>query len=1398
MSFINSLTGNQPKIKFYEADTMSANDAKKYALKMGITDSLRGIQQIYGNITNNEELLEKLKEKDSKLKNIFENKTYGDEAKKYYYGAAILGDPVGYVPILGVAKKAKTLSQATTYGAGLGSAYSALAYVGEGESRGFNAVAGATVGGVLGLGGTAIVRGIQKAMKQKPSFASLADRQGDNILQGAARTRAGKNVSNAETDELVELAIKEIQNEKPDNVLGEGIESFYKSIGGDKVWDVAVKNWGTGFAGAAGAVGGYNAFDDPESTETQKIVAGLLIMLGGGAAAKGLGKLSYKDKSLSEIIQSGIVDNYGLPKGYKELKKATFGDVNLLGQQFAKSVREINTLKKEERQTIYKLMTGELDDIPELTNFSNEARNVITKTGQEMVDAGLLSAEVFQRNVNTYIHQSYTKHVMKAGGNPEVYKASRSLKIIGDQLKRRGQKNDKIITKKAYDATLKSKNKNFGKYKDYDVDDITTVVSTKSFNNLSEKLKRKKTFRLEDYKLNKTVTDVRDWEVEKTLGQQTYLKSKTKIQLRRDYTPQEKKDLGLIEDAAFAIAETGRLMTNDLAVYKLYNNIAKNKKYSLDIDEFDAAIDKKTINIDDWIEVPTDKINKLPIPKFGNLSGKFVPREIYDDLVKVQTSKDSGGAVLDNYLAINRVWKKSKTAWNPVVHVNNTVSNVMLYDLAGASYKFMPRGFKELRKGIEGDESATLYNLAKANGVFDSDILSRELTDQTKDTLDKTLKNLADESRPEIINAQKYSLDTFKDLSKKGYEMSFGKLDNLYQLEDQAFRMGLFMDRLSKGMNVADAAADAKKWFIDYDINAPVIDFMRRFPTPFISYTYRAVPLLAESAVRRPWKYAKWAGLAYSLNEVGKGKVPFSEYVSDDPDYGRFKKEIGDEAAERVMMRENMKNKLFGLPFMPSTVIKTPFASGRDKEVPLYIDVRRFIPGGDVFAVGDKGIGIPIPFSDKSINVPEVIAPNFGAPGEVLIPLLTGVDPFTLQKIKGLGLGNDEKVKLQHIISRLTPNIPTTAFTAPLFGTKSKAVKYDPFSGTFGSVKILKALRQIEDGKESRYGTDFTPMEAILSTFGFKLQPVEFSKLVGTKRIEFSKIYSSARQSFYKISKDYREGNISKEDAEEKINNLYKILSRAQIKADSYQKQIEEQRQTKFKGGEVDDVPYTKDEPEDRVNPITGEPYSVTSSVKNPTDIEMDRLGFAEGTKVNSNDEFNLDRYVQHLKDREGTLPYIYLDTRNLPTGGTGHLMLKNELKNYNIKEYKDIKIDENTTRKVAHDNSGNPIVLPSNTTDEWLRNDAQISIEAAQKQAQEYDVSSGRFVEALGSVNFQLGQNWQKKFDKADKALKAKNYDEAIKQVSTGKKEGSVSLWKKQTRNRVEDFVNAINKLKE
>ena len=44
---------------------------------------------------------------------------------------------------------------------------------------------------------------------------------------------------------------------------------------------------------------------------------------------------------------------------------------------------------------------------------------------------------------------------------------------------------------------------------------------------------------------------------------------------------------------------------------------------------------------------------------------------------------------------------------------------------------------------------------------------------------------------------------------------------------------------------------------------------MRNTITPFLAYTYRIIPILAETAIVRPWKYAKYAALGYGLNKMG-------------------------------------------------------------------------------------------------------------------------------------------------------------------------------------------------------------------------------------------------------------------------------------------------------------------------------------------------------------------------------------------------------------------------------------------------------------------------------------------------------------------------------------------------
>ena len=1197
------------------------DDALRYAMKMGMSDSIRGIQQMYGNITNDEELLESLKSKDEKLKRILEHPKYGSDALKYYLGSAVALDPVGWIPFVGWGKKADTLGKATRYGAGMGGAYGGVAYVGEGESRLYNTVASATLGGTLGYGAAKVGKAVSKYLgKEEANFApSITDREQKNLEDRALLSRMDKTPTQEEMDEAINKTINSLRDEKPSEMMP-SIKSFYQENGGNKLWDIAVQNWGTGLVGAAAGLGGYNAFDDPESTEAQKITAGLILMLGGGLATKAVGKFAINDEdTISTLMSKGIVDNYGLPKQYTELVKKSFGDVNALSHRFIEIVRKTQTLTPEENKVLYGMISGEIDNLPDLVGFSKEARSVIKDTGQAMVDAGLLSEKVFQKNVDTYLHRSYMKHVMKPDGDPNVYQASRELKIIGDELKPRGASNEKVITIKAYENSFNPKSKNFGRYSDYEVQPVVAMVSSSVYDKRMEKLSRKKRFKLEDFRLNKTITDVRDWKVVDEADGTTYLESTKKINLRRDYNKEERVAMGEIEDASFAIAETGRLMTNDLAVYKLYENIAKAPDLSMSKVAFDAKVIQGTIDETQWIRVADDsvasnvaKVDGEPIKRYGQLAGRYIPKEVYKDLTKINKLKSEDGALLNGYLATNRLWKKTKTAWNPVVHVNNTVSNIILYDLADANYKFMARGFDELRKGYENAADADLYRLAQSYGVFDVDMVSKELNKEVNETLSKTLQNLSDELNPEIVNAQKYSTETFKQLASKGYKMTAGKLESLYQSEDAAFRMGLFMDRISKGMTPAEAAADAKKWFIDYDINAPFINFMRRFPTPFLSYTYRVVPLLAEAAIRRPWKFAKWSTGAYMLNEAGKK-------------YG-----AGDEEKERILMRDAMKEKLFGIPFLPGTTIKTPFTSERGEDIPLYLDVKRFIPGGDVFSLGEKSIGIPIPFTDKSIKIPETLAPSFGAPGEIFIPLLTGVDPFTLQKLDGLGMGNDDKVKMQHILSRLTPNIPSTALTYPLFGNTDN---WYPFSQSFGSKKISKAFRQAETGASSRFATDFTPFEAIMSTFGFKLQPVQFEKLMGIKNAEFSRGYATARKKIYQLGKQVREGSMSVEEAQEEAQEVYERLEQLTNKYNAIQDQLK--RVEKSLGGMI------------------RHRYSLGGSVQIPLADELQALQLqAESAQALTLD--NQDLYRETLNDLQKVQP-----RKPLSIGGAAKKIIK-------------------------------------------------------------------------------------------------------------------------------------------
>jgi GH24 family phage-related lysozyme (muramidase) len=149
-------------------------------------------------------------------------------------------------------------------------------------------------------------------------------------------------------------------------------------------------------------------------------------------------------------------------------------------------------------------------------------------------------------------------------------------------------------------------------------------------------------------------------------------------------------------------------------------------------------------------------------------------------------------------------------------------------------------------------------------------------------------------------------------------------------------------------------------------------------------------------------------------------------------------------------------------------------------------------------------------------------------------------------------------------------------------------------------------------------------------------------------------------------------------------------------------------------------------------------------------------------------------KVYDHLLKREGFRDKSYKDTLGKLTGGVGHLLTAEEKKLY----------PEGTK-------------IPKEVTDRWLIEDTEKAINASLIQAEDLGILDKEFIDALVSVNFQLGTNWNKKFPTAYKHLKNAEYERAIKEIKyVSENSKKKSKWAEQTPVRVNDFVQAIKQL--
>ena len=1061
-----------------------------FATQLGFFDTYRGVKQISGIDT------EKMKADQKKLYEFMENP---DGSTNYavaaaYFGSAIL-DPAGWLlPIT----KARTLYKAAKYGFVNSGIAGALGYVDEEsilDTRTKQAGAAAVGGTILGP----VVTGIGKKLKGQKVFTrenigipgfdtpSIKTVASEDLQKVKLQNEAGKKDRDAFARKKIEIDEPETLKDMPSDKskLLRGPRSFFREFivkPYERKFGKPALNYLTngeygaeaGGAGAGFAIGyTYGDEDTPLTTKFSRAFTGALIGAGGikGARMKTITKTFGKGEDQTEEISESLldflgrqfVDGYGLPKNFKALKAEAAGFSNHIASKFTYMANKIQkNLTPDEQKILINLLEGDtkLKIAPiKLQQLSQESRKLITEMAQDYVDMGLITKETFKRNKDIYLKRSY--------------KGKLENRPFGEELKNRGA--TLTVTKDEY-------NKIYKKEKAY-----TTTSQKQSKDGIFNIVEGRK----------KLIKGHRGWELlPSSEAGFKKLKKDDPVNIRWEYTKPQRVGLSEIEDAAYAIAETGRAGSATLSQYRLFDNISKTDYVFDNLSKVPRDLKSK------YRQMPTTALSKTGGKlRYGNLAGKYVPEEVYKNLLATHNYYKKS-EFLKGYRSLNSYWKVSKTAWNPTVHVNNIMSNVILHDLVDAEFKYLLPAWKALMKHNNVNKAgkmqkSELVETATKYGVFDADLLSTELKNIQATSSAKFPYKMT-EGVDEFNNATKMARNVFQDSVLDG-KLGLTKMTDWYKFEDKVFRLSVFQDRIAKGWKIQDAALDARKSFIDYDIDAPAINWMRNTITPFLAYTYRIIPILAETAIARPWKYLKYAALGYGLNKMG-------DVVGG-----------GDEDAERAVMPERKSGRFMNVGFLPFRNIKIPIPPDEDGN-PFYMDFTRFVPGGDIMDLGSGALpGVPAP-----------LQPSGGLAGEVLFPL-AGYDLFKQQKIKGLGAGawEDTKVKGKAILDKLIPNIPFVP-------------------GTFSTEKI-EASRK---GMKTPFKSDVEEIVTISQSFGFKIDKADINKLKTGKVFELKRKIKAYKEQISQLRREYIKGKINKEEFTMKANI---IAERMKEEAAKYQ-----------------------------------------------------------------------------------------------------------------------------------------------------------------------------------------------------------------------------------------------------
>lgn len=633
------------------------------------------------------------------------------------------------------------------------------------------------------------------------------------------------------------------------------------------------------------------------------------------------GKFTWMDPFI-QAARNGLIDRYGLDEEYLARDQRAARDeasILMLAKEIVEAI-EAAGLKSGDRTRLWEIVTGQAEgDVAQrFRDMAKPIREKVDALGLEMVELGLLSKDVYEEHLGEYLHRSYLRHEETRQRHALARWADkrrrRRAAIIGDELRPRGKQ-------------IKVPNSNRL------LRDLPRAVRDPVRQNMAgtEWIVLRGRNRVVYWPAASNVRPSDDL-IAGLAYDGTYRASRQRdgrYFLRRDWTKDEREAMGEITDVEYNVVKTFQLLAHDIARGRFFQDIAGNPEWVRP--ENDATFGE-------WRQMPDTRIPGTDKRKWGAIAGKWVRAEIFRDLTELDRMQSGYwqsefGQMWNDVL---RFWKHNKTTRSPKVHLNNVLSNFILMDLADISLGDLARAVREYAS------KGQLYNEAALEGAFGSGYVDQELARETFDpVLERIVKDLEDAAAD---GGDVKKMDVLNRMWKQLQRIDRG-MTRAYQFEDEIFRLAMFMRFRDRGQDAAISAKLARDQFVNYDIRAPWVNALRHTVLPFLSYSYRVTPLIAETLVHKPWKFAKLVSLGYAVNAL--------VYAMNGED---------EEHERGTMAKRDQGLTWAGIPGTGIGLqrrIRTPFESEHGD--PLFLDISRWMPGADIFdtntgALGDFGV----------------------------------------------------------------------------------------------------------------------------------------------------------------------------------------------------------------------------------------------------------------------------------------------------------------------------------------------------------------------------------------------------------------------------------------------------------